>query len=208
MMGLKNSSKKTKAAFILAIVMLIIILSTFNTLRNAETTNENINAIYKDRLVVSTYIFHYANELNIVKANAVKNNNDTEKADAVITSIHNIKAINLLYHKTVLTPKEKEDFGVFIDICAKINKQAQDKQWQEVEKLADEALVTLESLSKIQVDEAKLQLENANKTYNQYNMLAQLEIALLIVLGIAIIYLLITKRHKRVIKIPEGPSLN
>ncbi|MBF7091570.1 MCP four helix bundle domain-containing protein [Flavobacterium sp. ALJ2] len=208
MMGLKNSSKKTKAAFILAIVMLIIILSTFNTLRNAETTNENINAIYKDRLIVSTYIFHYANELNLVKANTVKNNNDNEKADAVITSIHNIKAINLLYHKTVLTPKEKEDFGVFIDICAKINKQAQGKQWQEVEKSADQALGTLELLSKIQVDEAKLQLENANKTYNQYNMLAQLEIALLIVLGVAIIYLLLTKRHKRVIKIPEGPSLN
>ncbi|AYN04159.1 MULTISPECIES: MCP four helix bundle domain-containing protein [unclassified Flavobacterium] len=208
MMGLKNSSKKTKAAFILAIVMLIIILSTFNTLRNAETTNENINAIYKDRLVVSTYIFHYANELNLVKANAVKNNDDTEKADAIITSIHNIKAINLLYHNTVLTPKEKEDFGVFIAICDKINKQVQGKQWQEVERAADQALVTLESLSKIQVDEAKLQLENANKTYNQYNMLAQLEIALLIVLGIAIIYLLLTKRHKRVIKIPEGPSLN
>lgn len=208
MMGLKNSSKKTKAAFILAIVMLIIILSTFNTLRNAETTNENINAIYKDRLVVSTYIFHYANELNIVKANAVSDNNDIEKADAIITSIHNIKAINLLYHNTVLTPKEKEDFNVFIAICSKINKQVQEKQWQEVERSADQALITLESLSKIQVDEAKLQLENANKTYNQYNMLAQLEIALLIVLGIAILYLLLTKRHKRVIKIPEGPSLN
>lgn len=207
-MGLKNSSKKTKVAFVLAIVMLIIILSTFNTLRNAETTNENINAIYKDRLVVSTYIFHYANELNLVKANSIKDNNDIEKADAIITSIHNIKAINLLYHNTVLTPKEKEDFSVFIAICAKINNLVQEKKWQEVERAADQALVTLESLSKIQVDEAKLQLENANKAYNQYNMLAQLEIALLIVLGITILYLLLTKRHKRVIKIPEGPSLN
>jgi hypothetical protein len=207
-MGLKNSSKKTKAAFILAIVMLIIILSTFNTQRNSETTNENINAIYKDRLVVSTYIFHYANELNLIKAYAIKNNNDTDKTDAVITSIHNIKAINLLYDKTVLTPKEKEDYDAFISVITKMNKQAQEKQWQTIEKSADEALVTLESLSKIQIDEAKLQLQNANKAYNQYNILAQLEIALLLVLGVAIIYLLLTKRHKRVIKIPEGPSLN
>ncbi|MCV9927142.1 MCP four helix bundle domain-containing protein [Flavobacterium sp. LS1R49] len=208
MMGLKNSSKKTKAAFILAIVMLIIILSTFNTLRNAETTNENINAIYKDRLLVSTYIFHYANELNLVKAYALKNINDADKADSIITSIHDIKAINLLYHKTVLTPKEKEDFDIFLDNCSKINKLAQENKWGEIEKTAGRALTTLQSLSKIQVEEAKLQLENADKMYNQYNIQAQLEIALLIILGVVIIYLLLTKRHKRIIKIPEGPSLN
>ncbi|GAA6770305.1 MCP four helix bundle domain-containing protein [Flavobacterium sp. CGRL2] len=72
MKDLKKYSNKMKAAFILLIVMLIILLGNFNTLRNSKNVNDNINAIYKDRLVVAHYIFQYSKELHFIKAEAEK----------------------------------------------------------------------------------------------------------------------------------------
>lgn len=72
MKDLKKYSNKTKAAFILLIVMLLILLGNFNTLQNSKNVNENINAIYNDRLVVAHYIFQYSKELHFIKAEAEK----------------------------------------------------------------------------------------------------------------------------------------
>ena len=44
--------------------------------------------------------------------------------------------------------------------------------------------------------------------YNDNNSIGQLEIALLIILGGITFYLLIVKKPKRTIKIPESPSMN
>lgn len=70
MKDLKKYSNKIKAAFVLLIVMFVILLSNFNTLQNSKKTNEDINTIYNDRLVVARYIFQYANEIYVIKTNA------------------------------------------------------------------------------------------------------------------------------------------
>src|SRR3970040_2656863 len=77
MKDLKKYSNKTKAAFVLLIVMLIILLSNFNTLQNSKKTNENINAIHKDRLVAARYIFQYANALHFIKTNTFKKTSES-----------------------------------------------------------------------------------------------------------------------------------
>lgn len=205
----KKYSNKTKAAFILLIIMLIIILSNFNTLRNSKNVNENINAIYNDRLVVAYYIFQYDNEVHLIKAEAQKavlNSNYTD--DKIKNALRTIHTIDDLYVKTVLTPKEKNYFESFLYLCSEIEKQTKNKNWNPVLKSSDEALKTLNHLSEIQVKEGKQKLSSANAMHSGNNRLGQLEIALLIVLGGITFYLLIIKKPKRNIKIPESPSLN
>lgn len=206
---LRKYSNKTKAAFILLVIMLIIILSNFNTLQNSKKANENINAIYNDRLVVAYYIFQYANEINFIKGEAQKaklnNSNKNKEISAALEIIH---TIDHLYVKTVLTPKEKKHFNAFLVSCSEINKQALNKNWDLVLQSSDEALKTLNQLSEIQVKEGKTKLASANAMHNNNNSLGQLQIALLIVLGGITFYLLIIKKHRRNIKIPESPSLN
>ena len=108
MKDLKKYSTKTKAAFVLLIVMFIILLNNFNTLQNSKKTNEDINTIYNDRLVVARYIFQYANELYFIKTNAVETKlNDTQKKNKIPTAVKNIKNLDKLYLQPVLTPKEK-----------------------------------------------------------------------------------------------------
>ena len=204
----KKYSNKTKAAFILLIVMLIILLGNFNTLRNSKNVNDNINAIYKDGLVVAHYIFQYSKELHFIKAEAEKLNlSDNIKKDEIIHTLDIIHNIDDLYAKTVLTNKEKQYFDVFLSSCKEINKQVESKDWDKIANSSATALKTLEALSQIQIEEGKAKLAAANAMYNRNNVLGQLQIALLIILGGITFYLLI-KKIKKTVKIPEPPSLN
>ena len=209
MKDLKRYSNKTKAAFILLVVMLIILLGNFNTLQNSKNVNENINAIFNDRLVVAHYIFQYSKELHFIKAEAEKLDlSDTTKKDEIIQTLSVIHNIDDLYAKTVLTNKEKQYFDTFLISCKEIDKQVANKNWSEIVVLSTEALKTLESLSQIQIQEGKAKLASANALYSKNDSLGQLQIALLIILGGITFYLLIVKKIKRSIKIPEPPSLN
>ncbi|KFF04695.1 MCP four helix bundle domain-containing protein [Flavobacterium reichenbachii] len=204
----KKYSNKTKAAFILLIVMLIIILTNFNTLQNSKNVNENINAIYKDRLVVTQYIFQYSKELHFIKAEAERLDlSDTVKKEEIISTLKIIHTIDNLYSKTVLTPKEKLYFEAFLNSCREINKHAKNKNWKEISQSSENALITLELLSAIQVNEGKSKVAIANSMYSGNNGLGKLQIALLIILGGITFYLLIIKK-KKTIRIPEPPSLN
>lgn len=189
--------------------MLIILLSNFNTLQNSKKVNENINAIYNDRLVVAHYIFQYSKELHFIKNEAEKMNlNDAIKKNEIIRTLNIVHNIDDLYAKTVLTNKEKEHFDNFLASCKEINSQVENKNWNKIVFASDQALRTLESLSEIQIKEGKAKLANANAMYNKNNSLGQLQIALLIILGGITFYLLIVKKIKTKIKIPEPPSMN
>lgn len=208
MKDLKKYSNKTKAAFILLIVMLLILLGNFNTLQNSKNVNDNINAIYKDRLVVAHYIFQYSKQLHFIKAEAEKLDlNDKIKKDEIIHTLDIIHNIDDLYAKTVLTNTEKQYFDIFLSSCKEINNQVENKNWDKIAYSSAQALKTLESLSQIQIKEGKSKLAAANAMYNKNNSIGQFQIALLIILGGITFYLLI-KKIKKTIKIPESPSMN
>lgn len=209
MKDLKKYSNKTKAAFVLLIVMFIILLSNFNTLQNSKKTNEDINTIYNDRLVVARYIFQYANELYFIKASAVEAKlNDAQKKNQITAALKNIQNIDKLYLKTVLTAKEKTSLVAFLASCSAINKEAQNKNWNQVNYSSNQALQTLELLSQIQSKEGKSKLTHSNTLHNDNNLLGQLQIALLVILGGITLYLLMAKKNKINIKIPEPQSMN
>ncbi|MNS01843.1 Four helix bundle sensory module for signal transduction [compost metagenome] len=209
MKDLKKYTNKTKAAFVLLIVMFIILLSNFNTLQNSKKVNEDINAIYNDRLVVARYIFQYANELHSIKANAIDTKlSDIQKNNANMVALQNIQSINKLYLKTVLTPKEKISFEAFLASCSTISKESSNKDWLRVDYSSNQALETLEMLSQIQINEGKSKLAHSNALHKGNNSLGELQIALLVVLGGITLYLLIAKKKKTTIKIPQSPSMN
>lgn len=206
---LKGYSNKTKAAFVLVIVMVIILLNNFNTLNNSKKANENINAIYSDRLVAEQYIFQYANELHTIKANAIQQKlNDIEKRESIIISLNNIQNTDKFYLKTVLTPNEERYFKSFMSSCKAIKNFNKNKNWNQIAKSSNEALVTLEKLSELQITEGKARLDNSNAIHSGNSSLGELQIALLVILCGITTYLLMAKKTKIKVKIPEAPSMN
>lgn len=209
MKDLKSYSNKTKAAFVLVIVMVIILLNNFNTLYNSKKTNADINAIYNDRLVVEHYIFQYANELHSIKANAIQTQlNETQKKEAIMIALNNIQNIDKNYLKTVLTTNEEIFFKSFLASCALINKQNQNKNWNQITHSSNQGLETLEKLSQLQITEGKAKLEHSNAIHHGNNSLGELQIALLVILCGITTFLLMAKKTKIKVKIPEAPSMN
>jgi len=205
----KKANNKTKAALVLLIVMVIILISNFYRLQNSKKANENINAVYNDRLVVAHYIFQYANDLHSIKAKALeKELNDTQKKAGIAALVQHIHAIDKLYLGTVLTQNEKSSYGAFLASCSAVEAQSQNNNWLRVTYSSDQALKTLNQLSQIQINEGKSRLENSNSIHRENTTLGELQIALLIVLGGFALYLLIIKGKKIKIKIPESPSMN
>jgi MFS superfamily sulfate permease-like transporter len=209
MKDLKKYNNKTKAAFVLLIVMLIILLSNFNTLQNSKKTNENINAIHKDRLVAARYIFQYANSLHFIKANTLETTlDDTQKMEKIRTVLQRIQNIDRLYLETVLTPKEKMAFDAFQASCSAIGQQSENNNWPQIRQTSNQALQTLELLSQIQIEEGQTKLVQSNALHKGDILLGELQIALLVILGGCALYLLMVKKNKINIKIPQSPSLN
>ena len=209
MKDLKKYSNKTKAAFILLIVMVVILLNNFKTLHDSEKTNEDINAIFNDRLVVEHYIFQYANELHSIKADAVNpQSGDIQKMEEIAMALGNIQNIDKLYLKTVLTPNEDTFFKSFLLSCSSIKNQNHSKNWDGIANSSDQALQTLTKLSNLQIKEGKAKLDHSTAIHNGNISLGELEIALLVILSGITTYLLLTKKHKIKVKIPEAPSLN
>ena len=203
-------SNKTKAAFILLVVMVLILLNNFKALQNSKRTNEDINAIFNDRLVVENYIFQYANEIHSIKADAINPLlNDIQKIEEIAIALGNIKSIDKLYLHTVLTPLEVSFFKSFLSSCVAIKEQNLQKKWNSITNSSDQALQTLEKLSNLQVKEGKSKLDHSTAIHNGNNSLAELEMALLVILsGITTYLLLANKNNKIKVKIPEAPSLN
>ncbi|MGQ7944462.1 MCP four helix bundle domain-containing protein [Flavobacterium sp. WC2509] len=209
MSDLKKYTNKTKAAFILLIVMVIILLSNFNTLHNSKKTNEDINAIFNDRLVVEHYIFQYANELHSIKANAINPQlNELQKMEGIAIALGNMQNIDALYSKTVLTANEGLFFKSFLSSCTTIKERNRNKNWNQIVNSSNQALQTLGKLSHLQIKEGKSKLDHSNALHSGNNSLGELEIALLVILSGITVYLLMAKKDKIKVKIPEAPSLN
>ncbi|WP_418264544.1 MCP four helix bundle domain-containing protein [Flavobacterium faecale] len=208
MKDLNNLNKKTKAAAILILVTILLLISNYFIGRNSQKTNETIKAIYNDRLMVSHYIFQYNNAIHQIKAESVPINSHPERQKEVTNHLQSISSLHPKYLSTVLTPEEKQQFKKFQTQCTEIKIHNQNKDWGKIIQLSQQSLNTLKILAQIQIDEGKTELTTANTLHSGNQIFAQFEIGLFIILACLSFYLLILKKMKVKIKIPEGPSLN
>lgn len=209
MKDLNNLNKKTKAAAVLILVTVLLLVGNYFNGQNSKKTNESIKAIYNDRLMVSHYIFQYTNAIHQIKTESVQTTqNDSDKQAFISSQLQSISALDKQYLKTVLTPQEKIQFKSFQNQCVAIKTMTQNKDWQKIEQWSSQTLETLEILANIQIEEGKTELTTANTIHAGNQIFSQFEIILFIVLACLSFYLLVLKKMKIKIKIPEGPSLN
>ncbi|GIZ07801.1 hypothetical protein [Flavobacterium sp. UMI-01] len=209
MKDLKAINKKTKTAIILIVVTVLLLISNHFISLNSKKTNESIKAIYNDRLLVSHYIFQYTNTIHQLKSLTEKTTiNDIEKHLAVNTLLQKMGALDIQYLSTVLTTEEKKQFAFFQLQCDSLKIENQNKDWQQVQLIAEQIAKTLVVLAQIQIDEGKTALTIANTIHNGNKLFVRFEIGLFFILACLSFYLLLLKKMKVKIKIPEGPSLN
>lgn len=209
MRDINTINRKTKAAAVLIFVTILLLISNYFIGLNSKKTNENMKAIYNDRLMVSHYIFQYTNAIYQIKTHVIKSGlSNFERQNFVSKILLNSKDIDKRYLATVLTTTEKNQFKNFQNQCVAMQSANERKDWELLIQLSEQSLKTLEILAQIQIDEGKTALTTANALHNGNKIFAQFEIGLFIILGCLSAYLLVLKKMKVKIKIPEAPSMN
>lgn len=213
-------SRKRRAAIILGIVFLVVLIKNRMDYHDVHSLAKSFATVYEDRLVVESYIYKLS-DLLYQKKQSLDNcavSDDMTLLKAQVTGYDaDISVLMSQYKLTRLTEKEDEiyqDFEKNIGAIAAL--QSQYLSQLETNSIHQGTLLSLnhqfltvagnlKQLSDIQISEGRLLNEQSQKIVAGNEILTQFELALLIGLGLIIQVLIFTSKT---LSIPRFKNAN
>jgi hypothetical protein len=209
-------SHKQTAALLFAIIFLTVGGINILDRNTIETLEDSFSSVYEDRLLAESYIYKLTDHLYQKKLMMETWENDWQAMRNQM-DLHNlaINAIIIDYEQTQLTPSEEIHFRNFKRTVNEIARtEATLFQHDDPKLMAERTTESFESvfkdlqhLSDIQVSEGRWLNEHSKRIMAGSDALTQLELAMLICIGL-IIQVLIFASRSIVSRLPEKPSLN
>jgi len=198
--------QKMTAAILLFAVIGLVMLTNMREQRTAARISVAVTSIYEDRLVVAQYILQLSKQMDGIIS--VLEKKDDEITARINDYLADVAVLNALYEKTTLTEIERTNFELFKQLCQTISLNNRIGDHASVLSAARDAGDTLQTLSSIQVEEGKNQLDEVlNMTYFS-NIFSYLELVILIVIAVIIQALVFASKTMRGIKKPADENLN
>ena len=214
--------QKSKAAFLLAGVLVLVLVKNMLDSSNVSKLGNSFAAVYEDRLLVESYIYQLSGHL-YQKKMMVDNCASGENVDLLQEKLnaHNGKINTLLldYGKTRLTPAEATYFSSFQQSMAHIREletrylqtqesgRAGGQTKHQIDRQYGVAANQLNQLSHIQVAEGKRLNDQSKQIIAGSTILTQFELVLIIGIGIMIQMLVFASKSK-LSTFPQNPMLN
>ncbi|SDY97754.1 MULTISPECIES: MCP four helix bundle domain-containing protein [Rhodonellum] len=205
----KSVNNKLKFAIALTFILMLIFGKNFLERRYFNELGEAFVSVYEDRLVVESYIFSISENLFRIKllVNHCQQESDYSNVLAEIVAYEeNILKTVDTFEKTNLTKPEDEFLTSFRSIIEN-NLRISDynflyseetginqKKVEEYNSAIERAILDLEKLSQIQIEEGRKLAMNSSKVVNKSRIWAQFEVAALVILLILIYLLIYTTR--------------
>jgi hypothetical protein len=191
---------KVKAAAVLAVIMCVILLTSFSGRQGFDNLGKSMSSIYEDRLLPSAYIFGITDHLYQKRLLHSQYLHGENPQAAAHIQKHNAAIATLIasYETTYLTPEEKAQWGNFKKHFALYSRyEAQQLAGTTTARVPpmlpgefDSAIQSLNELSRIQVGEGSQLRKSSASIIGNNTILTDLQITLLIVLGIFALVLL------------------
>lgn len=194
-----------------AVLLLIIVLILANNIANRKTfsnLNEYIASIYKDRLMPATYIFQLTDHVYQKRLlNDTTGGNNLSK-NVQLTHDTAISKLISTYETTYLTAAEKEQWATFKKELQQYNALTSDtaRNDKAVNASFNKVIQCLNALSEIQAKEGSNLFKTSIISISGTVITSQLEIALLLVLGIFALVLISVNNNK--LMQMQKPGLN
>lgn len=179
--------QKLKAVGALAVVFLLVLATNKMDSNHFKVVKRSLSTIYKDRLVAQDYIYRLSINLQDKKL-------DLALEDKV--NHHLNDSINHLveqYAETKLTASEARYFQSFrnsLDELYSLERNFEENPAQEHKQEIYQQHIALnqqlDELSKIQLKEGKRQIEISNRSISTSDLISNIEIGVLIVIGLII----------------------
>lgn len=198
--------QKMTAAILLFAVVGLVMLTNMREQRTTTRISVAVTSIYEDRLVVAQYILQLSKQMDGIIS--ILEKKDDEITTQINDYLADVAVLNALYEKTTLTEIERTNFELFKQLCQTIALNNRVGDHVSVLSAARDAGDTLQTLSSIQVEEGKNQLDEVlNMTYFS-NIFSYLELVILIVIAVIIQALVFASKTMRGIKKPADENLN
>jgi len=182
-----TTMQKIKAVVALAVVFLLVLATNKMDSNHFKVVKRTLSTVYKDRLVVQDYIYRFSKNLQEKKLDLALNDTINQQLNDSIN--HLVK----LYAETELTPSEARYFESFKTSINQLYKLEQSflegqsgAEKQSVFKQHTVLNEQLDELSKIQLKEGKRQIEISNRSISTSDLISNIEIGVLIIIGIII----------------------
>jgi hypothetical protein len=198
--------QRIRTAASLIVVFLLILATNMVDSHHFTIVQNSLTSVYEDRLLAKNYIYKISRQMQ-VKRNLLESR---ELAGAIEINKQANDSIRVLidkYRTTKLTEMESRRFATLQD---KISRLFQYEQRFSEGEVINEELPTLndaeryysgvyedlDALSQIQVDEGKRELLFSNQTIDSSNLIAKIEIGVLILIGLVLQLLIFLKPIK------------
>jgi len=193
-------SNRVKIGFAFAIVFLLVLATNRLDNRRFNTLENSLTSVFEDRLVAKGYIY----ELNNIFHDKEKRIMNGQKISNI--EVYNDKVNGYIsdYYNTRLTSEEKSNFSNFKnhyedyrDLKREIVTQEGDSMSAATKaKLLDQLnriQKDLDQLASIQIAEGKSMTQFATRTLDSSSLMSNLEIIIIIVIGIVVQFIIFYK---------------
>ncbi len=196
-----NTARRINTILALAVVFLLVLATNRIDQHHFKTAQANMNEVFEDRVLVQDYIFSISRELHtrqlkLYGAVPESTNSDSEQTESVSQILSKFEATKLTPAEYNLLKKFRKDFNALEALDRNPSTQADIKLRERKSDQLTALQQNLLELSEIQVRESRRLTRESQKSLDVSNLLANLEIFFLIVIGIALQVLIFYKSKK------------
>jgi len=203
--SIRNKMAASGALFTLCI---LVLFSNYIDRDHTSNVKNSISTLYEDRLVVEDYILKMTIDIYEIKqALQVTGYRDEHSADQITALLSHIDGLSKAYQKTKFTKTEDVTFAALLKTLNEFESSSSPDVLDKLN-LANRALVLLNELSSIQLEESKLIMQRAEDLYISGKSASQFAFAITIIILLILQALVFTSKTLPDTNRPSGTHLN
>ncbi|MES2284607.1 MAG: hypothetical protein V4547_02885 [Bacteroidota bacterium] len=202
--SVRNKSAASAALFLLC---LLVLFSNYIDREHTKSVKNSISTLYQDRLIAEGYILKMTSYVYQIKEALNADTNSANKDNSINNLLLSINEISNAYQKTKFTDIEKIKADELLKTISEIEPAHLNSTQIKLES-SNKALVLLNELSAIQLEESKLIMDYAETLYIAGKTSSQFVFAIIIIILLVLQALVFTSKTLNTKSITKSPHLN
>lgn len=198
---------KLAASGALLSLCLLVLFSNYIDRDHTQNVKNSISTLYEDRLIAEGYILKMTSSVYQIKEAINADMNDASKENTINNLLLNIKEISNAYQKTKFTDVEKKKADELLTTLREFETGHLNNTQIKL-KSANKALVILNELSAIQLEESKQIMDHAETLYLSGKTSSQFVFAIIIIILLVLQALVFTSKTLIPNNKTKSPNLN
>jgi len=198
---------KLLASVVLLALCMLVLLSHYLDRIHTQNVKNSIVTLYEDRLIAEDYILKMTSNIYQIREVFNSNLSNGSKSSAIVKLVDDFNTWYKVYMKTKLTISEKVLANDLISHVKFLNQLPTTKS-NEFSKDTDNALISLNKLSNVQLEESKLIMLNAESEYANIKASSQFAFAIIIVILFVLQAIVFSAKTIIPFNKPKDPTLN